>query len=75
MIANLCKLGYAAEDIVSNIFRVCKTLDISEDLKLAFIREIGLTHMRVADGLSSPLQLAALLARLCRAAAGQEPLW
>ncbi|KAM3955467.1 replication factor C subunit RfC4 [Aphomia sociella] len=75
VIANLCKLGYAAEDIVSNIFRVCKTLDVSEDLKLSFIREIGLTHMRVADGLSSPLQLAALLARMCRAAAGAEPDW
>ncbi|KAG6448486.1 replication factor C subunit 2 [Manduca sexta] len=75
VIAKLCKLGYAAEDIVSNIFRVCKTLDVSEDLKLAFIREIGLTHMRVADGLSSPLQLAGLLARMCRAAAGGDPDW
>ncbi|XP_059062363.1 replication factor C subunit 2 [Achroia grisella] len=75
VIANLCKLGYAAEDIVSNIFRVCKTLDISEDLKLSFIREIGLTHMRVSEGLSSPLQLAGLLARMCRAAAGFEPDW
>ncbi|CAG5057805.1 unnamed protein product [Parnassius apollo] len=69
VIAKLVKLGYAAEDIVSNIFRVCKTLDVSEDVKLAFVREVGVTHMRVADGLSSPLQLAALLARMCRAAA------
>ncbi|NP_001036917.1 replication factor C subunit 2 [Bombyx mori] len=75
VIAKLCKIGYAAEDIVSNIFRVCKTLDISEELKLAFIREIGLTHMRVADGLSSPLQLAGLLARMCRVAAGGDPEW
>ncbi|KAI5630736.1 ATPase family associated with various cellular activities (AAA) domain-containing protein [Phthorimaea operculella] len=70
IIAKLCKLGYAAEDIVSNIFRVSKTLDAREELRLAFIREIGLTHMRVADGLTSQLQLSGLLARLCRAAAG-----
>ncbi|KAJ0172443.1 hypothetical protein K1T71_011582 [Dendrolimus kikuchii] len=75
VIAQLCKLGYAAEDIISNIFRVCKTLDVTEDIKLAFIREIGLTHMRVADGLSSPLQLAGLLARMCRIAAGGDTEW
>ncbi|CAH0397670.1 unnamed protein product [Chilo suppressalis] len=68
VIAKLCKLGYAAEDIVSNIFRVSKTVDASEEIRLALIREVGLTHMRVADGLTSPLQLAGLLARLCRAA-------
>ncbi|CAF4764397.1 unnamed protein product [Pieris macdunnoughi] len=65
VIAKLVKLGYAAEDIVGNIFRVAKTLDAPDDAKLTLIREIGLTHMRVADGLSSPLQLAALLARMC----------
>ncbi|KAL0879824.1 hypothetical protein ABMA27_003530 [Loxostege sticticalis] len=75
IIAKLCKLGYATEDIVSNIFRVCKTLDAPEDTRLALIREIGLTHMRVADGLSSPLQLAGLLARMCRAAAARDTHW
>ncbi|VVD05199.1 unnamed protein product [Leptidea sinapis] len=67
VMAKLVKLGYAAEDIVSNIFRVCKGLETSEDVKLALIREIGVTHMRLADGLSSSLQLAALLARMCQA--------
>ncbi|XP_063366431.1 replication factor C subunit 2 [Cydia amplana] len=75
VIAKLCKLGYAAEDIVSNIFRVCKTLEASEELRLAFIREVGLTHMRVADGLSAPLQLAGLLARMCRVAGGGDSDW
>lgn len=60
---------------MSNIFRVCKTLDAPEDTRLALIREIGLTHMRVADGLSSPLQLAGLLARMCRAAAARDTHW
>ncbi|CAB3232718.1 unnamed protein product [Arctia plantaginis] len=69
VIAKLCKLGYAAEDIVSNIFRVCKTLEAPDELRLAFVREVGQTLVRVAEGLGSPLQLAALLARCCRAAA------
>ncbi|CAH2088418.1 unnamed protein product [Euphydryas editha] len=75
VIAKLCKLGYAAEDIVSNVFRVSKTLDVDEEVKLALIREIGRTHLRVADGLASPLQLAALLARMCRAAARRPADW
>uniref|UniRef100_A0A2A4JNE6 Replication factor C subunit 2 n=1 Tax=Heliothis virescens TaxID=7102 RepID=A0A2A4JNE6_HELVI len=69
VVAKLCKLGYAAEDIVSNMFRVCKSLEAGEAARLALVREVGLTHMRVADGLGSPLQLAGLLARCCRAAA------
>ena len=30
--------GYSSEDIVSNIFRVCKTCDMPEYLKLEFIK-------------------------------------
>ncbi|XP_045504889.1 replication factor C subunit 2 [Colias croceus] len=74
VIAKLVKLGYAAEDIVSNTFRVSKTLDASEEVRLALIREVGLTHMRAADGLGSPLQLAAMLARMCRAVTGPQEL-
>lgn len=69
--AKLCKLGYASEDIVSNMFRVTKTLPVADPLKLALVREVGLAHMRAADGLGAPLQLAALLARCCRAAAAE----
>ncbi|XP_039748326.1 replication factor C subunit 2 [Pararge aegeria] len=68
VMAKLVKLGYAAEDIVGNIFRVCKSLELAEEPKLRLVREVGAAHVRVADGLRSPLQLAALLARLCRAA-------
>lgn len=32
------KLGYAPEDIIGNIFKVCKGLDILENLKLDFIQ-------------------------------------
>ncbi|KAJ8889761.1 hypothetical protein PR048_009264 [Dryococelus australis] len=66
IIAHLWKLGYAAEDIITNIFRVCKTLDIAFDVKLQFMKEIGHTHLRIVDGVGSLLQMSGLLARLCR---------
>jgi replication factor C subunit 2/4 len=36
--SHLWKMGYAAEDIVGNIFRVCKTHAMAEFLKLEFIK-------------------------------------
>uniref|UniRef100_A0A0K8T2R4 Replication factor C subunit 2 n=1 Tax=Lygus hesperus TaxID=30085 RepID=A0A0K8T2R4_LYGHE len=68
ILGHLWGLGYAAEDIIANIFRVCKTLDINENLKLGYLQEIGLTHLRIAKGVNSLLQLSGLLARLCRVA-------
>ena len=62
---NLWKLGYSAEDIITNVFRVCKTMELAEFVKLEFIKEIGYTHMMVVQGSSSLLQMSALLARLC----------
>ena len=58
--------SYSAEDIITNIFRVCKTHQMPEFLKLEFIKEIGFAHMRVVQGASSLLQMAGLLAKLCR---------
>lgn len=70
--SHLCRLGYAAEDILSTLFRVCKTLEAEEQVRLACIRELARAQLQAADGLASPLQLAALLARCCRAV--QDPL-
>lgn len=59
-------LGYSAVDIITNIFRVCKThTDLPEFLKLEFIKEIGKTHMLIVQGGTSLLQMSTLLARLC----------
>lgn len=65
IMAKLWRLGYAAEDVIGNIFRVCKRMNMNERMKLYFIREIGDTHMRIVDGMNSLLQMSALLARLC----------
>jgi replication factor C subunit 2/4 len=56
--------GYAAIDLIGTLFRVCKNSDIPDKKKLLYIKEISYTHMRIADGVDSPLQLAGLLARL-----------
>lgn len=65
IMAKLWRLGYAAEDIIGNIFRVCKRMIMAEKLKLIFIRHIGETHMRIVDGNNSLLQMSGLLAKLC----------
>uniref|UniRef100_A0A9L0JMF6 Replication factor C subunit 2 n=1 Tax=Equus asinus TaxID=9793 RepID=A0A9L0JMF6_EQUAS len=66
ILAHLWHLGYSPEDIIGNIFRVCKTFQMAEYLKLEFIKEIGYTHVKIADGVNSLLQMAGLLARLCQ---------
>ncbi|KAK9470872.1 P-loop containing nucleoside triphosphate hydrolase protein [Dipodascopsis tothii] len=61
--------GYSAVDVVSTMFRVVKTMDsLNEFVKMEYIKEIGFTHMRVLDGVSTYLQLTGCLARLCRVA-------
>ncbi|KAG1656509.1 Replication factor C subunit 2 [Nymphon striatum] len=65
IMSTLWKLGYSAEDIITNVFRVCKNHSMAEYLKLEFIKEIGLTHMRIVQGTSSLLQMSGLIARMC----------
>ncbi|KAI1285849.1 Replication factor C subunit 2 [Halotydeus destructor] len=66
VLSSLWKQGYSAEDVLANMFRNTKSSDkLNETLKLEFVKAIGTTHMRVAQGVSSLLQLAALLSRLC----------
>ncbi|XP_067138336.1 replication factor C subunit 2 [Centruroides vittatus] len=68
IMAHLWKLGYASEDIITNVFRVCKNHSMPEYLKLEFIKEIGYTHMKIVKGVQSLLQMSGLLARLCEKA-------
>ncbi|KAI5819854.1 P-loop containing nucleoside triphosphate hydrolase protein [Pyronema omphalodes] len=59
--------GYSAVDVISTMFRVTKTVDtLSEHSKLEFIKEIGFTHMRILEGVSTLLQLKGCIARLCK---------
>jgi replication factor C subunit 2/4 len=56
--------GYAASDIIGTVFKVVKAYDLPEALKLEYLKEIGFTHMRIADGVNSKLQLLGLVSRL-----------
>lgn len=70
--------GYSAVDIVNVCFRVSKTLDIANDTNsstnsnnkidhesvLSVLRLVGECQLRLVEGVSTYLQLAALMARL-----------
>jgi len=72
IMAHLWKLGYSSEDIVTSIFRVCKTHNLPEFVKLEFIKEIGLTHLALVQGTQSLLQMSGLLGRLCQVTLAPE---
>jgi len=57
--------GYSAVDIVTTMFRVAKTLAVlDETQRLAYMKEIGFTHVRVMEGMGTKLQVAGLIAKL-----------
>ena len=59
-------LPHAATDIIATLFRCLRTIkDIPELLKMELVKEIGFTHMRIAEGLMSHLQLAGCVAKMC----------
>mmetsp|Transcript_18808 Transcript_18808/g.23077 ORF Transcript_18808/g.23077 Transcript_18808/m.23077 type:complete len:338 (+) Transcript_18808:152-1165(+) len=63
----LFNTGYSCGDIIGTLFKVVKAhLGIPEAMKLEYLREIGFTHMRIADGVNSKLQLLGLVSRLCQ---------
>lgn len=67
-IMTLVDQGYSVVDVVQTVFRVARSMKIDKEItKLNMLREIGLTQKRSAEGVSSPLQLAALTSRLCQA--------
>eukprot|EP00276_Gloeochaete_wittrockiana_P004949 CAMPEP_0184648432 /NCGR_PEP_ID=MMETSP0308-20130426/5558_1 /TAXON_ID=38269 /ORGANISM="Gloeochaete witrockiana, Strain SAG 46.84" /LENGTH=298 /DNA_ID=CAMNT_0027080249 /DNA_START=123 /DNA_END=1019 /DNA_ORIENTATION=+ len=66
LLTNLWNLGYSALDIVSTMLKIVKTFPGTQEyIILEFIKEIGIAHMRVAEGVATLLQLSGLLARLC----------
>ncbi|KAA1132990.1 replication factor C subunit 4, variant 2 [Puccinia graminis f. sp. tritici] len=60
---HLWEQGYSALDIVGTLLKVVKSMDrMSEFLKLEFIKEIGFTHMRILEGVSTLVQVESLFA-------------
>lgn len=56
--------GYSSTDIISTYGRVVKTMDAPENIKLEWLKEVGLTHARVTQGAQNLLQLDAMVAKL-----------
>ncbi|KAF9924728.1 replication factor C subunit 4 [Linnemannia zychae] len=66
-IHQLWRQGYSAVDIITTLFRVVKFYDgMPEYMKLDYIKEIGLTHMKILEGVTSLVQLGGLISRLCK---------
>lgn len=67
-ISFLTNQGYSPNDIIQTVFRVARRMEFkTEKEKLQMLRQIGLVHMRMAEGLPTHLQLCGLAARLCSA--------
>ncbi|KAL1920417.1 uncharacterized protein VTP21DRAFT_794 [Calcarisporiella thermophila] len=65
--------GYSAIDIITTLFRVVKAFqEMPEYTKLEYVKEIGLAHMKILEGVHSLVQLSGLVARLCRVNLGDE---
>lgn len=64
MCGSLWMDGYSATDIVGTLFRVAKSLELSQHMKLDVIKEIGNYHMRIADGVATLLQIQALCSQV-----------
>lgn len=60
-LGHLYKLGYCTEDIVSSMFRVVKSYDMPEFKKLEYLKQIGITQIRVVQGVNSMLQMKGLI--------------
>merc|ERR1711937_617877 len=56
--------GYACADIIGVLFRVLKTFDMPEHIKLEYLKEVGITHMRIAEGVGTMCQFGGLIAKL-----------
>lgn len=55
--------GYSTADIISTFARVTKTIDVPEHVKLEWLKEIGLAHMRVNAGATGLLQLDSMVSK------------
>jgi replication factor C subunit 2/4 len=64
------KQGYSTTDIISTFSRVTKYMECPEHIKLAWLKEIGLAHMRVNAGAHGLLQLDAMVSKFLIAAKG-----
>jgi replication factor C subunit 2/4 len=66
VLRELMEQGYAAGDIISVLGRVLKHYDMPEHIKLEFMKEVGIAHLRIQEGVATPIQFGGLIGRLCQ---------
>lgn len=66
VVLQLWQHGYSASDIIGTIFKVCRVHDMPEPTKLEFLRIIGFSHMRIAEGMATLTQLLGCIAQLSK---------
>jgi replication factor C subunit 2/4 len=67
VVRELLDQGYSSGDVISVIFRVLKTYEMPEHMKLEFLKHVGATHMRITEGVGTPVQFGGLVGTLCQA--------
>ncbi|KAL9653756.1 hypothetical protein ABK040_008622 [Willaertia magna] len=73
-VQRLLQDGYSSHDVISTISKVVRSgvVEMPEYAQLQYMKEVGNCHMRIVDGVDSPLQLTALLAKLCKIVLKQQ---
>jgi len=64
----LYNIGYPGQDIVGMFWRILKTYDMPEHVKLSFLKEVGVYQMRAHQANLGMVQIAGLIGRLCTTA-------
>lgn len=65
-VLKLIAMGYCTEDLISGIFRVIKSYDMPEYIKLEYLKLVGFTHLRNVQGTNSTLQLMSLISHFTK---------
>jgi len=56
--------GFSTLDFIQTMFRVVKGMEMEERMKLDWIKEMGMTHKKVAEGTDSMLQIMSCLSKM-----------
>lgn len=68
--------GYSSLDIVTTVFKVVKSFQdaaLTDELRLDMLTVVSGTHMRVADGVGTQLQMDAMVAKLAALGLASKP--
>ena len=65
----LYKKGYPGQDIIGMFWKLLKTHEMKEHIKLAFLKEVGIYQMRSFQQKTDMIQIGGLLGSLCQQAA------